>query len=259
MTAVAVLLGGVGVFLVVAGSRASVLADRLSVYLLPSDPVNAEPTSGDGRRTPAWAPWVAAGGLVGTLAAQGDLFIAGPGRSVPALAALGGLSGFVLWSMRRTNREQARADRLRCELPIVCDMLALHVVAGASISGSMEQIVDQMDGVAVEELHAVLERIDAGDGVERSLLIATRTTAHPDARRLYDLLGHAHESGGKLARMLAELALDFRASLERDLVTEGGRRAVTSYGPILALMVPTALLFLLYPTIVGLKMLAGGP
>ncbi len=39
----------------------------------------------------------------------------------------------------------------------------------------------------------------------------------------------------------------------------GGRRALTTYGPVLALMVPVTLLFLLYPTLVGLRSLAGDP
>jgi hypothetical protein len=76
---------------------------------------------------------------------------------------------------------------------------------------------------------------------------------------MYDLLAHAHESGGRLATMLTELALDLRAGIERDLSSEGGKRAVASYGPILALMVPVALLFLLYPTLIGLRSLSGTP
>jgi hypothetical protein len=66
-------------------------------------------------------------------------------------------------------------------------------------------------------------------------------------------------TGGRLSDALAELARDLRAGLERDVSAEGGKRALASYGPVLALMVPVALLFLLYPTLVGLRELAGGP
>jgi hypothetical protein len=47
--------------------------------------------------------------------------------------------------------------------------------------------------------------------------------------------------------------------MERDLTTESGKAMVTTYGPVLALMVPTALLFLLYPTLIGLRSLGGAP
>lgn len=73
---------------------------------------------------------------------------------------------------------------------------------------------------------------------------------------MYDLLGHAHRTGGRLADALADLAVDYRASLARDLTAEGGRRALAAYGPILALMVPVTLLFLMYPTLAGLGALS---
>ncbi|MCL1692074.1 MAG: pilus assembly protein TadB, partial [Actinomycetia bacterium] len=73
------------------------------------------------------------------------------------------------------------------------------------------------------------------------------------------LLAHAHDTGGRLADALGELGTDYRAALARDLTAEGGRRALTTYGPVLALMVPVTLLFLIYPTLVGLRSLAGDP
>ena len=69
-------------------------------------------------------------------------------------------------------------------------------------------------------------------------------------------MANAHGTGGRLAETLADLAADYRATLARDLTAEGGRRALSTYGPILALMVPVALLFLMYPTLVGLRQLS---
>ncbi|MEZ5175923.1 MAG: type II secretion system F family protein [Acidimicrobiia bacterium] len=253
---VAVLLAG-GVYLVVTGGSHPSLADDLGQYLMPSTDADAQPLELVRAGAKPWLPWVLTGGLVGILLAQGDLFLAGPGRSVPALALLGGASGYFLWSVRRTNAEERRARRLRFELPIVADAIALHVVAGSSVAAAIRTITVQMDGVAIEELEAVIEEHDTGSGFESCLVSVGLATAHKDARRLYDLLAHAHESGGRLAVMLGELATDLRAGIERDLSAEGGKRAITTYGPVLALMVPTALLFLLYPTLLGLRALSG--
>ncbi|KAA3635924.1 MAG: hypothetical protein DWP92_10280 [Armatimonadetes bacterium] len=130
-------------------------------------------------------------------------------------------------------------------------------MAGDWVSSGIRAVIAEMDGGAVDELTEVITLQDEGEGLASSLLLVARTSAHKDGRRLYELLGHAHESGGRLAVMLGELAIDLRAGLERDLSAEGGKRAVATYGPVLALMVPTALLFLLYPTLVGLKELSG--
>jgi Flp pilus assembly protein TadB len=257
MTVVLAVVVGLGIYLAIAGSRNASLADDLARYLMP--PSSREPDPPRIARELLWLPAAVVGGLAGVLLAQGDLFLAGPGRSVPALGVVGAFAGYLVWSMRRTKAQERRARRLRIELPIVTDALSLQVVAGGSVSSAIRAVTHQMHGVTIDELDDVLDRVDDGSGFEESLLEAGRVTAHGDARRLYDLLGHAHTTGGRLATMLNELALDLRAGLERDLSAEGGKRAVASYGPILALMVPTALLFLLYPTLIGLRALAGGP
>lgn len=254
---VATMVAG-GVFLIVVGGTRSVLADRLGQYLMPEQADNNEVDVRQSRGAP-WLVSVVCGGLVGALLAQGDLFLAGAGRSVPALTCIGAGAGYFIWSFRRTNAKERRARRLRFELPVVADAIALHVVAGASVSSAIRTVKDEMVGVAVDELGGIVGREDAGDGLAASLLVASRTTLHPDGRRMYDLLAHAHESGGRLATMLSELAIDLRAGIERDMSSEGGKRAVASYGPILALMVPVALLFLLYPTLLGLRALSGAP
>lgn len=257
MNVVVALTAGIAVFLVVSGGSRSVLADRLGQYLLPAETRDADMIP-DKLALP-WLTSVIVGGFVGALAAQGDLFLAGPGRSVPALVGLGAAAGYFLWSARRTSLQERRSRQLRFELPIVADAIALHIVSGASVSAAIRAVVLELDGVSVDELAAVVASEDAGEGLTPSLLVAARTTAHPDGRRLFDLLAHAHESGGRLGIMLGELSEDLRAGIERDLSSEGGRRAVASYGPVLALMIPVALLFLLYPTLLGLQSLSNGP
>jgi Flp pilus assembly protein TadB len=202
--------------------------------------------------------WSVTGAFVGLLLAQGDLFVSGPSRSVGVLALLGGAGGWLAWSARRSTLRERTARSLRYELPVICDALALQVVSGESVASALSHVVHTTKGIAREELSTALRASEAV-GVEEGLMRAGASSAHSDGRRLYELLAHAHLSGGRLADALMDLAADYRASLERDLTTESGRRSVTTYGPVLALMVPTALLFLLYPTLIGLRSLAGAP
>jgi len=124
------------------------------------------------------------------------------------------------------------------------------------VGGAIERFAAASSGVAAEELGRALARHRAGSGLAEALTRAAAVTAHAEAGRLYDLLGHAHRTGGRLADALADLAVDYRAALARDLTAEGGRRAIAAYGPILALMVPVTLLFLMYPTLAGLAALS---
>jgi tight adherence protein C len=158
-----------------------------------------------------------------------------------------------------STRRERRARRLRFELPIVTDALSLHIIAGESIVTAIQNYVDEATGVAADELGTVLAGVEAGRGIAEALQRNVRRTADPEAARLYTLLAHAHDTGGRLADALGDLGTDYRASLARDLTAEGGKRALAAYGPVLALMVPVTLLFLLFPTLAGLRSLAGSP
>jgi len=258
MTWVLAAIAGIGVFLLVVPTERATMAASLEPYLAPRS------TDGQSRRwtlsVPAGGPMAAIGGaFVGLLAAQGDLFLSGRSRSAVAFAALGAAAGWVLWSMHQTNLREQRARRLRYELPVVADAISLHVVAGESISGALCSVVDETSGIASEELQAVLDAHESGVGLSEALAQASRVTAHCDATRLFETLSHAHITGGRLAAALGDLAADYRAGLGRDLTSEGGKRAIATYGPVLALMVPTALVFLIYPTLLGLRALSGAP
>lgn len=255
MTMALAVTAGIGVFLSVGRVRRRSIAQQAERYLRPHV---------ESVRRPKLRPAVdlraagaaAAGALAGLLAAQGDLFVAGPGRSAPALAVLGGLAGWLLLRMQASTRRQRDARSLRFELPPVAEALALHILAGESVGNAISRFVSDASGVAARELAAVVRDVEAGDGWAEALLAASRVTADADGARLYSALAHAHNVGGRLADTLHDLAKDYRASLAREMTREGGRRAVATYGPVLGLMVPVTLLFLLYPTIEGLRELA---
>lgn len=256
---------GIGMFLVVTLPRPRRVTARVGDYLSPDrQRASLEPQS----RLVRWAQGeqighqlaaTAAGVLAGILLAQGDLFVEGPGRSVLPLGLLGGAAGWVVYELHRSTLRQQRARRLRFELPVVADTLALHVIAGESVNTAIAALVETSHGVAADEFQAVLEDHHGGSGLTEALQRASHETATEEAERLYTLLAHAHETGGRVADALAALSTDYRAMLARDLTAEGGKRALATYGPVLVLMVPVTLLFLLYPTLSGLRSLVGGP
>jgi len=261
MSLLASLLAATAVFLLGTAGRRPAVGDHLAPYLAP-DGSAAIPSRPPSRRIHLPGAAVSrlaaagAGAAAGWLLATGDLFVAATPGAAFSLPALGAAAGLLGYRLRRRRTAEMRALHLRRELPTVADTLALSVLAGASVSGAVEQFVASSRGVAAAELTAVADDHREGLGLPEALRLAAERTAHAEAGRLYDLLGHAHRSGGRLAEALAELAVDYRAALSRDLTAEGGRRALAAYGPILALMVPVTLLFLMYPTLTGLSALS---
>lgn len=178
-----------------------------------------------------------------------------PDRILP-LSLVGGLAGLLVRRAIRSTRADRRGRRLAQEVPAVADALALRALAGDSVAGAIHGVIRRCDGVAAEELRAALE---SETGLEDALRRAAGDSAHPSGARLWDLLAHAHRTGGRLAEALFSLATDLRATLAAELTAEGGRRALASYGPILAFMVPVTIVFLMYPTLAGLNALSARP
>ncbi len=258
MNIVASIVAGVAVFLLATRTTTSTLSRVVGDYLV------GPPSESDAQRTRyfedvSFIPWVLGSTVIGLLLAQGDLFLSGAGRSAPALGLLGAAGGWFVWSARRSTRRERRSLRLRHELPVIADAIALHTLAGESVASAIVAVVDETTGVMHDELATIVFAHTQGTGLAEALAEGKRVTAHQDAVRLYEALIHAHGSGGRVASTLGDLAMDLRSGIASDLTSEGGKRAVTSYGPVLALMVPTALLFLLYPTLLGLRALSGAP
>ncbi len=265
------LASGAAVMLISLKRPSRGLANRIGSYLRPRPQPVSSPALTPPRALRAGLSWSRSEMLVrhsvatllgmfaGLLFAQGDLFITGPGRSAIPLAALGAGSGWLVFGMWLSRRAEQRAHRLRFELPVACDAIALGLIAGESVPESVDAYTRRADGVCASELRTALADHSAGRSTEEALHQASSSTADPEAARLYNLLEHAHVAGGRVADSLAELASDFRASLARDVTAESGKRALATYGPVLALMVPVALFFLLYPTLLGLRELAGQP
>jgi len=262
VSALAALCAAAAFFLLATAGRRLPLAEHLAAYLAPAAGASvapAHPATRAGRLPAALASHLApaaAGAAAGWLLASGHLFVQATPGATPALMAVGAGAALLGQRLRRRRAAEMRALHLRRELPTVADTLALSVLAGESVSGAVEHLATTSRGVAAAELAAIAAEHRTGRGLPEALARASSATAHAEAGRLYDLLGHAHRSGGRLADALADLAVDYRAALARDLTAEGGRRALAAYGPILALMVPVTLLFLMYPTLTGLAALS---
>lgn len=181
--------------------------------------------------------------------------VLGPGG--PVVGAVAGASGGAVADVVHTSSvRRHRSRRLGHELATVADMCALYVRSGDSVVAAIRRLTAEASGVAAIEMAGILQSLDRGIGFPEAARSAARRSAHRDGSRFYELLALAHVSGSRLVDSLEMFAADRRAALERELTAEGGRRALASYGPILGLMIPTTLVFLMYPTLAGLDALS---
>lgn len=244
MTAILV---GICVGLAMLAVRRPDTATAVAAYVVGDSGANSRPSRSVSLRL---LPGVTVGGIIGAA------LLPMPLLPSAALGAVGGALGQWLGTRRRQYR---MSQRLGGELPVVADLIALYILSGDSVMGSLRHLAAETSGVATAEIREALRQVDEGMAVHEALRRAGDTSSHPDAARLFGLLGAAHRSGARLVEALEIYSADRRSAIGQAIAEEGGRRALTGYGPILGLMIPTTLVFLMYPTLAGLDALAARP
>lgn len=201
--------------------------------------------------------WGLSGLVVGL--GLGVLLVAGRSSS-PALAvglALVGLCGGVIACDRDlTRRTERRRAEIRLALPTVVDLLCLGVTAGESLRTALGMTADAVAGPLGDELRAALRTARAGPPLVTALEARARPVGLPELDRLVGAIAAAQERGLPLAEVLRSLAFDLREHERRDLIETAGRKQVSMLVPVVALILPVAIVFAFYPGVVAIRTLA---
>lgn len=192
------------------------------------------------RQLAASAAGTAAGVVVGGVAFRSAL-----------LALLLGFLGFVIgatrWRSRLDKATTLRRERLRIELYTVNQLLAMHLKTGGGPIQATQRIVARGTGAVVEELAEVLRLIAGGMPPAEAFSRAADLTAEPQAARTYALLASGSERGADVASALLAFSEDIRDNRREDMKKAATRRRAGMLVPIIALLAPVMLIFILAP------------
>ncbi|MCZ3385571.1 MAG: type II secretion system F family protein [Actinomycetia bacterium] len=153
-----------------------------------------------------------------------------------------------------TRAVQRRKERMQSELPTIVEMLAMAVGAGSSLTGALERVSQVGQGVVAAELTRVLDDTRVGLPLVPSLQqLATRNELN-EVTRFVDAVVVAVERGTPLAHVLAAQAADAREASRRALIEAGGRKEIAMMVPVVFLVLPLSVLFVLFPGFYGLSL-----
>ncbi|MFL6136736.1 MAG: type II secretion system F family protein [Frankiaceae bacterium] len=196
-----------------------------------------------------------AGGLLGGVVLTLLLLASDPGRSpVPLLllTVVTTLGGVVGRDRYLTHQVRERERRMVAEFPTVAELLALAVAAGEGPVAALERITTISRGELVRELARALADARAGASLVQALDGIARRTSLPLLARFVDGITIAVERGTPLAEVLRAQAVDVREAGKRSLMDAAGKKEIAMMMPIVFLILPTTILFLLYPGFVNL-------
>jgi tight adherence protein C len=182
------------------------------------------------------------------------------GRSPVALlpAVAGGLAGALGRDVALTRRVRRKQAAVLAEFPVVAELLALAVTAGEGPVGALDRVCRLTGGVLATDLGAALARVRAGAPLAAALEELRDRAGVPVLARFVDGVLVALERGTPLADVLRAQAVDVREAGRRALIEAGGRAEIAMLVPVVFGILPTTVLFALYPGLVAVSALTGG-
>ena len=198
-------------------------------------------------------------GLGGAIALV--LLLIGSGRDLAPLLALilataGAALGVIARDRSLTKAIEARRARAQVEFPTVVDMVCLAVTAGESLRGALELVADAGDGPILSELRRVLRSTRAGVPIAHALVERAAVLGLPSFDRFVGSVLAAQDRGVPLAEPLRAMASDVREAEKREVIESAGKKQITMLVPVVALILPVAIVFAFYPGVVAIRTLA---
>ena len=200
------------------------------------------------------AVWVLLGAAAGLAVA---LAAAARGAVSPvlllALVGVGGLGGGMAWDRRLTRRVAARRLAAAASFPTVADLLCLAVTAGESLRAALEIVAGTAAGPLAEEIAVALRESRTGRPLATCLVERADALGEPGFERFVRAVVAATERGIAVGDALRAMAGDARDAQRVALVEAAGRKQVTMLVPVVALILPVALVFAFFPGVIAIR------
>lgn len=195
----------------------------------------------------------------GSTVAAGLFLLARSGTGehwVPGLLAMGlaAAAGVLARDHALSRSVRRRTERMRAELPTIIEMLAMAVGAGSSLSAALERVSRVGRGVVAAEITRVLDDTRVGLPLVPALQRLASRNELNEVNRFVDALVVAMDRGTPLADVLSAQAADAREASRRALIEAGGRKEIAMMVPVVFLVLPLSVLFVLFPGFYGLSL-----
>jgi tight adherence protein C len=133
------------------------------------------------------------------------------------------------------------------QLPMIADLVALGVGAGAAPMTALTASAESLPGPLSDEVRSAAQRVRSGVPVPLALHEMTDRVELPELRRLVDALLLATDLGTPVADVARAQAADIRSRQRRAWMEAAGRRDVAMLVPIVFLVLPGVVAIASYP------------
>ena len=165
-----------------------------------------------------------------------------------------GASGLVLCDYSLQRSASSRLARMTSELPSVLEFLTLSMSAGEGVLDAVRRVSRISRGELAAELGGVLAQVNTGVPFSEALNRMSRELQLPPLTRCVDQITGALERGTPLAEVFRAQAQDSREDAKRRLIEIAGKKEVAMLIPLVFLILPTTIIFAIFPGIFVLQL-----
>ncbi|MHB1534006.1 MAG: type II secretion system F family protein [Acidimicrobiales bacterium] len=192
--------------------------------------------------------WASAGLLAAMLVAA-----SGPPLGVDVLVLPGApLLAFLVIEQRLATASAHWQDRIRWELPVVSEQIAMLLAAGYSLGSALNQVAARGQGCCARDLAAVTNRIRHGLTESQALREWAEATGVDSLDRLVGVLA-LHSEASDLGRMVSAEARSARRDLHRRTTELLEKRAQQVWVPVTVATLVPGVIFLAIPFLAALR------
>lgn len=163
----------------------------------------------------------------------------------------------VVVEQRIVAADEQRRARIRRELPVVAEQIAMLLSSGFALHGALRHVAHRASGAVAEDLGRVLTRIGQGVAQERALREWADLVDVDAATRFVDVLS-LDRHAADLGRLITTEVRQIRASLQRDLVAAIDRRAQQVWIPVTVATLVPGVIFIAVPFTAALATFVDG-
>jgi tight adherence protein C len=197
-------------------------------------------------------------GVVGLIAGAVLVVVSSSTMAVPVMTQLAipvvlAVVGIVARDLVLRSAARRRIARIDSELPTVLEFLTLSLSAGETVLDGLRRVARVSSGELAREFAVVVTEVNSGVGLVTALESRASALALPAFTRCVEQMTGALDRGTPLSDVLRAQAQDSREDTKRALLEAAGKKEVTMLIPLVFLILPTTVLFAVWPGIVVLQ------
>jgi tight adherence protein C len=155
--------------------------------------------------------------------------------------------------LRIITRSQINQAELNQELSKILQMLAIMISAGESSIAALRYISERSSGRLATLIKASLENYNNNGNLFSTLEFVSSATNSTQVRRLLNAIRISSERGSPMLDTLQNQVRSLNKEIKVNLLNKAGKSEIALLVPVVFLILPTSILFAVWPSIYGLS------